>query len=71
MVVEDLPFVFEDRLTVPIRSYELGLLPASGRTTFTLHLPATLPVGTVLVAQGNTSNAMETRLTQSAPIVIH
>jgi hypothetical protein len=71
MVVQDLPFVFEDRLTVPLRSYQLGFLPPSGQATFTLTIPVALPVGTVLVAQGSTSNPTETRLTQSAPIAIH
>jgi hypothetical protein len=70
MVVQDVPSVFEDRLTVALRSYALGVLPASGTATFTMNVPGILPPGAILIAQASTTSPQETRLTQSVPIVV-
>lgn len=71
LVVEDLPQVFEDRLTIPLRSYQLGVLPASGQLSFSINVPTTLPPGFVLVAQGSTTSAAgDTWLTHSAPFAV-
>jgi hypothetical protein len=71
LVVQDLPTTFEDRLTIPLRSYGLGILPATGQATFVFTVPTSLAPGFVLVAQASTTSPQgETRLTQSAPIAV-
>lgn len=71
MVLNHLPNVFEDQLTNALRSYTLGVIPPSGITTLTLNVPASLPPGFVIVAQGSTTSPSgQTRLTQSAPVVV-
>lgn len=71
LALVDVVDVFEDRLLVPLRTYDLGTLPASGEATFTFPLPAALPEGFLIVAQGGVTSATgETRLSQSLPIVL-
>lgn len=71
MVVEDVPFVHEDRLVTPLRTYLLGTVPPSGSLTFAFHVPTSLPAGFVVIAQARTTSAAgETRLTQSAPFAV-
>jgi hypothetical protein len=72
MTIEDLPFVYEDRLVVPLRGFALGQMPASGSVSFSIVVPGTLPPNFVLVAQASTvtPGTGESRLTQSAPVAI-
>jgi hypothetical protein len=71
LAIVDLLDVYEDRLLVPLRTYDLGTLPASGEATFSFPLPATLPSGFLIVAQGScVSTSGVTRLSQSVPIVL-
>src|SRR5439155_22690584 len=71
MVVNHLPNVFEDQLTIPLRGYSLGVLPASGQASFTLTVPTSLPPGFVIVAQGSTTSPSgQASLTQSAPVAV-
>ena len=53
LVVVDVPNADEDRLLVPLRTYDLGFLPATGTASFTVHLGGALPRGMLLVAQGS------------------
>jgi hypothetical protein len=71
LVVQDLPGVYEDRLTVPLRTYDLGTLPPSGQATFQILLSSALAPGTIVVAQGVSITPAETTLTQSVAITVH
>lgn len=66
----DLPDVLEDRLTIPLRTFDLGTVPPSGVVTFPFTLPIGLPEGFMIVAQASAIDASGTRLTQSVPIVL-
>jgi len=71
LALVDLPGVLEDRLLFPVRTYDLGTIPASGERTFTLNLPASLPDGFLILAQGSVvSPSGTTRLSQCVPIVL-
>jgi hypothetical protein len=54
LVVQPLPGVFGDQLVVPLRNWDLGVLPASGIATFSFAIPAASPPGAVFVAQART-----------------
>ena len=54
LVVAALPGVFGDQLVVPLRNWDLGVLPASGSATFSFAIPAASPPGAVFVAQART-----------------
>jgi hypothetical protein len=70
-VVHDTPS-YEDELTNPLRIYDLGALPASGEATKHVTIPGSLPHGYLMVFQGTTTDTGGvTRLTQSAPVVVH
>lgn len=69
--VVDLPDVYEDRLTLPLRTYDLGTIPPSGSTTFVFNVPASLPDGFLAIFQASVVDGSGTRLTQSVPVVIH
>lgn len=68
--VIDLPDVLEDRLTIPLRTFDLGTVPPSGVVTFPFTLPIGLPEGFMIVAQASAIDSSGTRLTQSVPIVL-
>lgn len=69
--VTDLPFVSEDRLTLPIRSFNLGVIPASGQVSLTILLPGYLPRGFLVTAQGEASTTLgDVYLSPSAPITL-
>ena len=71
-IVQDLPDAHEDRLTVPLRTFDLGMLPASGTATFHLTLPTSLPTGFAVIAQASVVQPSgEVALTQSVPITLH
>jgi hypothetical protein len=71
-IVQDLPDVIEDRLTLPLRTFDLGTLPASGSASFTMNLPSALPQGFSVVAQASVvSTGGSVALTQSVPITLH
>lgn len=69
--VVDLPDVYEDRLTLPLRTYDLGTIPPSGSTTFVFNVPASRPDGFLAIFQASVVDDSGTRLTQSVPVVIH
>lgn len=72
MFVADAPFVVEDQLLSPVRTFELGVLPASGKASFVIPLPAYFPRGLLIVAQGTTqSSGVGTSFTPSIPITLH
>lgn len=70
LVVQDLSESYEDRLTIPLRTYDLGTMPASGSASFVFTLPASLPKGFVVVAQSSVITSAEVALTQSVPITL-
>jgi hypothetical protein len=70
-VVQDVPGAFEDRLTVPLRTYDLGTLPPSGVAIFPIVLSGALAPGFLLIAQASTTLPSETTLTQSVSITLH
>jgi hypothetical protein len=71
-VVHDEVGIYEDELTNAGRIYDLGTLPASGEATMHLTVPDSLPHGYLMVFQGSTVGSDgATRLTQSAPVVVH
>jgi hypothetical protein len=70
-VVIDLPDVIEDRLTLPLRTYDLGTIPATGVLTYAFHALAGVADGFLIVAQAVSVDAGGTRLTQSVPLVVH
>lgn len=57
LAVVDVPTAAEDRLLVPLRTYTLGVLPASGAASFALTLPPTWPAGHLIVAQARAAPA--------------
>jgi hypothetical protein len=64
--------IYEDELTNPLRIYDLGALPASGQATKHVTIPGSLPQGYLMVFQASTVGSDgTTRLTQSAPVVVH
>lgn len=69
--VTDLPFVSEDRLTLPIRSFNLGVIPPSGQVSLTILLPSYLPRGFLVSAQGEATTTLgDVFLSPSAPITL-
>jgi hypothetical protein len=69
--VTDVPIVIEDRLTLPIRSFNLGVIPPSGQVSFTVLLPSYLPRGFLATAQAETNSvAVGVSLTPSVPITL-
>jgi hypothetical protein len=71
LTVQPLAGSSEDQLLVPLRGYDLGTLPAGGLATYTMVLPASLPKGTLLVAQARTTTSGgAVSLTQSVPITL-
>ncbi len=71
LTVVDLPEVFEDQLLVPLRLYNLGILPGDGRASFVFHVPASWQPGMFLAAQGRTLGALGVvSLTHSLPVAI-
>lgn len=62
---------YEAQLTIPLRSYNLGILPPSGETQKQFTIPSSLPHGFILVFQG-TSLGVDgvSRFTQSVPIIV-
>jgi hypothetical protein len=72
LAVVDLPAAREDRLLLPARTFDLGILPASGEATFQFTLPSSLPPGSLVVAQATCTDPNgATRLSQSLPIILH
>lgn len=71
-IVQDLAESVEDRLVLPLRTFDLGVLPASGMATFQLNLPTSLPIGFAIIAQASVVRPTgEVALTQSVPITLH
>jgi hypothetical protein len=69
-VVVDLIDVLEDRLTLPLRTYDLGTMPASGSMQYTFHVPGSLAPGFLIVFQANAvALSGETRLSTSIPLI--
>lgn len=69
--VTDVPFVAEDLLTHEIRSFNLGVIPASGQVSFTILLPNYLPRGFLANAQGETNSvSVGLSLSPSAPVTL-
>lgn len=67
-IVEDIDGWAEDRLVEQIRSYFLGVVPASGDVSWTMSMPPASPIGALIVFQGTcieTNGATE--FTQSWP----
>jgi hypothetical protein len=71
MIVQDLLDAYEDRLTVPLRTYDLGVMPVSGDVSFGFTLPGGLARGFLVVAQASTISPSGVTLTQSVPITLH
>jgi hypothetical protein len=70
--VVDVPVVVEDRLTSPIRSFNLGVIPPSGTVSFTVLLPNYLPRGFLACAQAETTSvAVGVSLSPSMPVTLH
>lgn len=71
-IVQDLAESEEDRLVLPLRTFDLGVLPASGTATFQLNLPTSLPIGFAVIAQASVVRPTgEVALTTSVPITLH
>lgn len=70
LVVQDLRESYEDRLTVALRTYDLGALPSTGSATFAFTLPPSLPKGSAVVAQASVVTPGDVALTQSVPITL-
>lgn len=69
-IVEDLPASVEDRLVEQIRSWGLGIVPASGEVTFPFTLPSTSPTGALLAFQAFAVDpSAGTEFTASWPVV--
>ncbi|MBI5364547.1 MAG: hypothetical protein HZA53_15325 [Planctomycetes bacterium] len=69
-IVEDLPASIEDRLVEQLRSWGLGLVPASGEVTFPFTLPSTSPIGALLAFQAFAVDpSTGTEFTASWPVV--
>jgi hypothetical protein len=62
---------YEDQLTDPLRSYNLGILPFNGETQKQFTIPNSLPHGFILVFQGTALGVDGvSRFTQSVPIIV-
>jgi len=71
LAIADVAFVVEDRLTISIRSFSLGVIPPSGQVSLTIILPSYLPRGFLANAQAETSSiAVGISLSPSAPITL-
>ncbi|MCC7171712.1 MAG: hypothetical protein IT459_14800 [Planctomycetes bacterium] len=71
LLVLDLPNVVEDQLLQPLRTFQLGTLPASGTASFSIPVPSSWVAGQLLVAQGRTNAPLGAiSLTHSVPITI-
>jgi hypothetical protein len=69
-VVVDLQDVLEDRLTLSLRTYDLGRMPASGSTQHVFHVPGNLSPGFLIVFQASAvALTGETRLSASIPMI--
>lgn len=69
-IVEDLPASAEDRLVEPLRSWGLGVVPASGAVSFPFTLPSTSPTGALLAFQAFAVDlSAGTEFTASWPVV--
>lgn len=69
LVVQPLPGVLGDQLVVPLRNWDLGVLPASWIATFSFAIPAASPPGAVFVAQARTvAPGGAVSLTNSVPL---
>ncbi|MBK7876863.1 MAG: hypothetical protein IPJ77_14150 [Planctomycetes bacterium] len=70
-IVEDLATTEEDRLVEQLRSWGLGVVPASGEVTFPFTMPSTSPVGALLATQAVSVDTLGgAALTASWPIVL-
>jgi hypothetical protein len=67
-VVVDLPDVLQDRLTLALRTYDLGVMPASGAMQYVFHVPGNLPPGFLIVFRRARSLSGET-LSASIPMI--
>ncbi|MBI5433203.1 MAG: hypothetical protein HZA52_10270 [Planctomycetes bacterium] len=71
LTVVDVVNVVEDQLLLPLRTFDLGTLPASGTASFSIPVPASWVAGQLLVAQGRTTSPLGAiSLTHSLPITI-
>ncbi len=66
-----LPGILIEELLVPLRVYDLGVVPAAGSVTKSLTLPAAWPLGTRLIAQASVdlASVSETRRTSSSVLI--
>ena len=70
-IVEDLATTEEDRLVEQLRSWGLGVVPASGDVAFPFTMPSTSPIGALLVTQAVSVDTLGgAALTDSWPIVL-
>lgn len=69
--IVDVPGLAEDRLLVPSRTFQLGVVGASGALDFDFPLPASLPKGSTCFAQAKVTFApSDWRYSNSVPLVV-